>query len=136
METVHEGGCLCGDVRYAVRGEPLRASVCHCAYCRRRSGSAFGLHAFFADAAVTFTGAAPATWRHISDESGRWLDHSFCPRCGTPIGLRVERVPGQQGFVGGSFDDPAWFAVRRQIWTRSGLPWVRLPADWEQLEKG
>jgi hypothetical protein len=32
------GGCLCGAVRYEVRG-PLRPVVyCHCAQCRRTSG--------------------------------------------------------------------------------------------------
>lgn len=34
------GGCLCGGVRYEVRGELLRAGHCHCSRCRRHSGTA------------------------------------------------------------------------------------------------
>lgn len=34
------GGCLCGAVRYEVRGPFLRAGHCHCSRCRRHSGSA------------------------------------------------------------------------------------------------
>jgi hypothetical protein len=34
------GGCLCGGVRYEVRGPFLRASHCHCSRCRRHSGTA------------------------------------------------------------------------------------------------
>ena len=34
------GGCLCGGVRYEVRGPFLRASHCHCSRCRRHSGAA------------------------------------------------------------------------------------------------
>jgi len=34
------GGCLCGGVRYEVRGSFLRASHCHCSRCRRHSGAA------------------------------------------------------------------------------------------------
>src|SRR5262245_29607808 len=42
MAQVIAGGCLCGGVRYEVRGSFLRASYCHCSRCRRHSGSAFG----------------------------------------------------------------------------------------------
>ena len=135
-EAVHEGGCLCGDIRYAVHGAPLRASVCHCLYCQRRSGSAFALIPFFREEAVRPLQGAPVTYRHVSDESGRWLDTGFCPRCGTTVTVRVERAPGACGISGGSFDDPTWFTVTRHIWTRSKLPWVALPAGCEALEKG
>lgn len=43
MDGVITGGCLCGGVRYEVRGAFLRASICHCSRCRRHSGSAFGV---------------------------------------------------------------------------------------------
>jgi aspartate racemase len=36
------GGCLCGGVRYEVRGAFLRAGHCHCSRCRRHSGAAVG----------------------------------------------------------------------------------------------
>ncbi len=35
MPDVHEGGCLCGAIRYRVMGNPQRASVCHCTDCQR-----------------------------------------------------------------------------------------------------
>jgi hypothetical protein len=34
------GGCLCGRVRYVLRGPFLRASHCHCSRCRRHTGAA------------------------------------------------------------------------------------------------
>jgi len=34
------GGCLCGAVRFEIRGPFLRASHCHCSRCRRHSGAA------------------------------------------------------------------------------------------------
>ena len=40
MAEIREGGCLCGTVRYRVKGNPVRASVCHCTFCKRRTGSA------------------------------------------------------------------------------------------------
>jgi hypothetical protein len=36
------GSCLCGAVRFEVRGPFLRASHCHCSRCRKHSGGAVG----------------------------------------------------------------------------------------------
>ena len=52
MSQVHEGGCLCGAVRYRAHNEPLRRSVCHCRNCQRRTGSAFGIGAYFSESDV------------------------------------------------------------------------------------
>lgn len=47
MAEIREGGCLCGTVRYRVKGNPVRASVCHCTFCKRRTGSALGMLVLF-----------------------------------------------------------------------------------------
>ena len=36
-----KGTCLCGAVRYEVRGTPTAFDLCHCSRCRESSGSAF-----------------------------------------------------------------------------------------------
>jgi len=40
------GGCLCGAIRYEYDGEPGPANYCHCADCRRCTGSAFEARLF------------------------------------------------------------------------------------------
>ena len=35
------GGCMCGEVEYAVRSPFVYALNCHCGRCRRTTGSAF-----------------------------------------------------------------------------------------------
>ena len=32
MAEIHEGGCLCGAVRYRVAGDPIAAGVCHATF--------------------------------------------------------------------------------------------------------
>lgn len=39
--------CACGSTSIAVNGEPRMHSVCHCTNCKRRTGSAFGVSAYF-----------------------------------------------------------------------------------------
>jgi hypothetical protein len=129
MSDVHDGGCLCRDIRYRAYGPPLEAIVCHCNFCQRRTGAAFGIGVFFPANRVEFTGSTPKTYEHRSEEHGRWLRLKFCPQCGTTIGVTAERRPGQQGLMGGTFDDRTWFTISRHIWTTSKVPWVEIPAD-------
>lgn len=116
--TVHGGGCLCGAVRYEVRGQPIRANVCHCIYCQRRTGSAFALAVVFKVDQVD-VGGDTATYEHRSDESGRWLRLHFCQRCGTTVTETTEKSPGTIIVQGGTFDDPNWYIVDQQTWARS-----------------
>jgi hypothetical protein len=71
MAQRNEGGCVCGAVRYVADGDPERVTVCHCTWCQRRTGSAFGVEAVFKMEAVSLAGDAVRTYRHVSDESGR-----------------------------------------------------------------
>jgi len=136
MDDIHEGGCLCGNVRYRATGAPMLATVCHCKFCQRRTGSAFSEPVLYKMDQVQVSGGPLVTYEHRSDESNRWLRMEFCPRCGTTVMWTAERRPGVRGIAGGTFDDPYWFRIQRHIWTRSAQPWVAIPADVECFEKG
>jgi|SRR5688572_16307252 len=129
----HEGGCLCGAVRYAATGAPLRVSVCHCTYCQRRTGSAFAIVMAFPKDDVQVRGET-VTHEHRSDVSGRWLRLHFCPRCGTTVTETTEKSPGTVIVQGGTLDDASWVRPQRQIWTRSRQAWLSL-ADIESHEE-
>ena len=68
-DAIRTGGCLCGDVRYRVRGEPVHVGRCHCADCRKESGSAFTIYGQWPIDAFESTG-------EIASYHGR----GFCPR--------------------------------------------------------
>ena len=136
MTAVHEGGCVCGAVRYRVEGTPDVALVCHCRFCQRRTGSAFAAHAYFEERAVTFLQGERAVCEHRSDESGRWLRMEFCPKCGTTVSHTAEVRPGMRAITAGTFDDPGWLKIDRHVWTRSARPWVHLPDDVDAYAKG
>jgi hypothetical protein len=132
-----EGGCLCGAVRYRTKGEPARSSVCHCTFCQRRSGSAFGVGAYFNEADVEFTQrGVTKTYEHLSDESGRWLRIEFCLNCGGTVTWTAEALPGMRAIAVGSFDDPKWFQPGRFGWMRSAHPWIIPPPGVEVFPQG
>ena len=134
MTDAHEGGCLCGAVRYRVSNAPVRTIICHCTFCQRRTGSAFGFMAYFKQDDVKVTGLLKS-YEHRSDESNRLLRIEFCPNCGTTVSMNPEVFPDTRGIAGGTFDDPSWIKIQRHVWTRSAHPWVGVPSGVETFPK-
>lgn len=137
--SVHKGGCLCGEVRYQVCAEPVRTTICHCRFCQRFTGGAFLVEPIFRREDVEFVAARGIErYRHRSDESGKSVIVNFCRRCGSAVHLAFERFPDVLGVCAGTFDDPNWFDRSsgncRHIFTRSAMKGVVLPAGIEIYE--
>jgi hypothetical protein len=139
MMTEHAGGCVCGSVRFKATGEPLRVTVCHCTWCQRRTGTAFGVEVVFNGEQVEIAGREIARYRHVSDESGRWLDVEFCKRCGSNLGFTLEAAPGLRTLPAGAFDEPGWIRADRykfrHVYVRSRRDWSELSSDVEVYER-
>ena len=119
---------MCGNVRFTALGEPLRVTLCHCTWCQRRTGTAFGTEVVYPGDKITLNGETITHYRHVSDESGRWLDVTFCSRFGNNLGFTLEAAPGFRTLPAGIFDDPAWLSPQtqsfRQVFTRSRRDWA------------
>jgi hypothetical protein len=71
---IRSGSCLCGSVRYSVKDAPVRIGLCHCADCRKESGSSF----------VTF-GIWPRHGFESTGEVKYFHGRGFCPECGSRV---------------------------------------------------
>jgi hypothetical protein len=133
------GGCVCGAARFKTTGEPLRVTICHCNWCQRRTGSAFGVEVVFDAGQVELAGSEITQYRHLSDESGRWLDIQFCGRCGSNLGFTLEAAPGLRTLPAGAFDDPGWIKADRytfrHVYLRSRREWADLSPLVETYEQ-
>lgn len=107
--SVHEGGCLCGAVRYATDAQPLRVHICFCRFCQRATGSNGLVEPLFARVAHAVIHGAPATFSLPSGGSGKLIKISFCSNCGTKLFQEFERFPDIVGVYAGTFDQPDWF---------------------------
>jgi hypothetical protein len=130
MAADRAGGCVCGAVRYRTTGEALRVTMCHGTWCQRRTCTAFGMEVVFDAAHAEFSGTPATRYRHVSDESGRWLQVEFCPRCGANLGFTLEAAPGLRAVPAGTFDDPGFIGpeqlTTRDVFTRSRRDWAEL----------
>jgi hypothetical protein len=103
------GGCLCGGVRYEVRG-PLRGVIaCHCSQCRRTSGH-FVAATQCRSADLALDSDETLAWYRSSDEAER----GFCARCGgnlfwRPTGRDVTSI------MAGTLDPPTGLSIERHI---------------------
>lgn len=136
MSDEHSGGCACGAVRYRVRGKPVVTSVCHCKFCQKRLASAFAILAVFPEESVEVTQGDVVECKYRSDESGRWLQMRFCPKCGTTVSHTSQIRSGYRVVAVPTLDEQDWIEVNRHIWTRSKLPWIKIPEGVEVYAEG
>jgi hypothetical protein len=139
MSIALSGRCVCASVVYVCSAEPERVTICHCLWCQRRTGTAFGTEVVFREQDVTFSGLPAASYRHSSDESGRWLEIYFCPRCGSNLGFTLEAVPGLRTVPAGTFDDPSFLSDKkltfRHVFARTRRQWSDLTPEVEVYEQ-
>ena len=115
--------CLCGTLEVVVSGEPHFVNACHFTDCQRRSGAPMTSNAYFPSSKVRLE-AASRIYRRIS-AAGRWIDHKFCPDCGTTVCWTLEALPDDHGVPVGLFNDPKFlhqqFRSGRRVST-TGFP--------------
>lgn len=120
------GKCSCGAVQYELMSEPMFVHCCHCLDCQRQTGSAFAINALIeTDRIHLIAGEIAET--QFPTESGRPHLVYRCPHCLTALWSDY----GARGYLSflraGTLDDPSRIKPDVHIFTRSKLPWVRLP---------
>lgn len=122
-----EGGCACGAVRYRLNAAPMFVNCCHCTSCQTETGTAFVINALIEAGEVETTkgGAEPLL---TPSESGRGQQIWRCPECRVALWSNYGGANDVIRFVRvGTLDDPGALPPDAHIFTRSKLPWVRLP---------
>jgi hypothetical protein len=120
--------CACGGVSATTRGKPAIVSLCHCTECQRRTGSPFGVGAYFPRQAVTLAGATK-TFRRQVENTDRGVSNHFCPECGGTVYWTLDLRPQQIGIAVGHFTDPGFAPPARAVWTQHMHAWITLPPD-------
>ena len=130
-KDIHEGGCLCGEVRYQTEGNPQRVSVCHCRYCQLRTGSALGVSVYFDSQAVRIIRGQHQLKVHTHQtESGNHIEFQFCKECGTTILWKAELFSEMSGVGGGTFDPPTfWYDIEREVFSRSKADFIHIDVE-------
>ena len=133
MTSAITGGCLCGEVRFEYSGQLGAAGLCHCADCRRCTGSAFNISVPMEVRGFRVIKGSAKGFTKTAD-SGHLLTRHFCPACGSPLYTSSPRHPDLVYAKAGALDEPAGITLAHQSWTRSAVPWRVIPPDLPSYE--
>jgi hypothetical protein len=117
--AVHEGGCLCGAIRYRVDGAPVSTNVCYCTQCQRQTGAAMPAFASYKLDRFRLLSGAPTSYRASS-----FATRQFCATCGSSLFWQRDGDDELDVFLG-TLDEPTHMPPPDdQLWTEHRMPWL------------
>ena len=124
----YEGGCLCGQARYALNARPLALNACHCDDCKKLSGATNLLMLLALRDKFRHPAEGLDRFRKRAD-SGREVDILRCANCGTRLWHEPLSAPNLVFIAAGTLDDSRWVVPTSHIWTDRANPTVRFEED-------
>ena len=122
----HEGSCLCGKMQYETGELSGELDHCHCTFCQKSHGAAFGTYAKVMD---------PGSFRWISggDYVGRYQSSShsarwFCNSCGASL---VAEIDGGKilAVTAATLDTHLDVSGSHHMFARSHVNWFAIPKE-------
>jgi hypothetical protein len=125
--------CACGSLKVKVDAEPIIVAACSCTDCQKRTGSVFGVSAYFPKESVQIVSGISKIIVSTRD-SGQKGERHFCPECGSSIFWDGEFFPDFRGVAVGCFADPSFPPPQLAVYNRSRHPWVSFPLGIKSYE--
>lgn len=114
----HDGGCMCGNVRYRLHGPFTYSAHCHCRSCQRAIGAGF----------ATWSAVAPENFEVIKGtitiyHSSPGVQRGFCDGCGTSLTYTGEDWT-DTAVLSATLDDPGEAVPTSNVYLDHKQPWV------------
>jgi hypothetical protein len=125
--------CCCGKLNAETSGEPAFIVACHCRECQRRTGSVFGVGAYFPKSQVKLKSGGKMYVRDGQD--GRKLRMHFCEDCGSTVFWELDITPNLYGIAVGTFAAPDFSSPTVSVWEENRHYWVTFTHDLRRLQQ-
>lgn len=128
------GGCLCGAVKYRIRGDLRDVVNCHCAKCRRFHGN-FGAYTSVAFGDIEIIQDGDLKWfRSVTDETPN-VYRGFCAECGSSL-FWHPRDQKTISVAAGSLDQPTGLKTIGHGWTSQIGDYYEILDDNPRFDRG
>jgi hypothetical protein len=121
---VTQGSCLCGGVRFEIRGSALRFAYCHCKSCRKSSGSAHVSNIGLPKENLRWLAGEELIQVFTDEVENPGFRRAFCRQCGCAF-------PSSAGTARCTWFRPGSWMVTRGIrpdvviWWDEHAPWLK-----------
>lgn len=119
--------CCCGKASLDVQGSPELHGICHCSDCKKRTGSAFGISAYFKSDNVLNIRGEFSCYSLQGSQTNALQQRYFCKACGTTLYWKISTSPDLIGVAGGCFSQSPLGEPTYSSSTKGKLTWVKLP---------
>lgn len=132
-----EGGCYCGNIRYSIEGEPVVKALCHCADCKKISGSTYSTNAVYPRSGFKVLSGSAKEYT-VTADSGNKMTSYFCGDCGSTMWREGATFPGLAVLKVGTLDNAEALADSKplaELFAPSRVPWVTAIENAKQAER-
>ena len=130
----YSGSCLCGEIRYEINGEPMRAANCHCDDCRKATGASYATNFFFKENDIVVTQGSPKEFSHKSDK-GNTMIKQFCGNCGSQLFGKNSNRPNMVSLRAGVQDQTDLIKPTVNVYLSSRIASTPVDPDLKGFEK-
>ena len=127
------GSCLCGRIRYEIRGKIGPVGHCHCVTCRKAQGGAFVTNA---PVRAKYFYLVSSSESVAEFESSPGKKRYFCRGCGSPLWSRRESDPDIIRIRLRLLDSDPGRKPLAHIWVSEKAPWYDITDDLPQARRG
>ncbi|KAF2243950.1 hypothetical protein BU26DRAFT_492860 [Trematosphaeria pertusa] len=131
-----QGGCMCGNVRYTIEGDPVMQALCHCVDCRKITGSTYSTNSIYPESGFKVTQGTTKTHSKTAD-GGNTITSHFCPDCGSTMWREGPSFPGLKIVKTGTLDDVNALANAKpgaELYAPTRVSWVAAVEGAEQKQ--
>ena len=131
-----KGSCLCGGVKFEIRGSKGPFELCHCNRCRKATGSAFaaGLRVRGKDLRIVQGQELIKTFEAPIIDAPPPYTNRFCGRCGSPVPVPSDDASWFE-VPAGTLDDDPKIRPDKHIYIDFKSPWYSVGDGLPQMTK-
>lgn len=125
------GSCLCGKAKYEIDGPLGQVDHCHCTFCRKSHGAAFGSYADVDPKKFRWLGGTDTVARYQSSSHSARL---FCRNCGSSLAAEIA-AGTMMAVTLGTIDGEPSMSRGFHMFVRSRASWYQINDDLPQYDE-
>ncbi|OQN95899.1 hypothetical protein B0A48_17736 [Cryoendolithus antarcticus] len=130
------GGCFCGKVRLQYDGDAQVKALCHCADCKKITGSTYSTNIVVPGSGFSITSGKPKMVPTQAD-SGKTISSAICADCGSTMYREGETFGDSKVIKAGTLDDASGLEGAKpdiELYAPQRVSWVAKVEGAKQLK--